>query len=398
MRCLLGCLVTLLLLTTSCLAARAADGPTGAAKALEEALEFGNIQEPDKVMREALLGIALGNTAIANDLLGMTHGTGSLLGRLVENLNLKIKALDGGSGQGTTALGMEYNYQKDIRSVLTDDSEQFSGVKGGFSAQGTIAFHASKNPRDFLETNISLGYFYSRGGVMTATDEARRDAFNELEDKLVEIKDADALSASEEWKKFRSFVGQHLSDQYYLGANLDASLESDQRFTTKQFALGADLIVVPRGWGRETVLARMNIFDYLPALLRTWSGHDAAWSPSGSGFPTLKIGFKRVLPQDADPRTKALGKSSYWRHDIEAGFSSLLGRWKGTTVTWENNFRHYAEVDPNEAVRKAKLDKFTYFVTAVTLENGMFISYSTGKLPFDTETDKVFELGFDYRF
>ena len=398
MRSVMRCLVTLLLLTTSCPAARADDGPARAAEVLGDVLKSGEIQEPDKVLREALLGIALGNIAIANDLLGMTHGADSFLGRLVENLNLRINALDAGSEQGTTALGMEYDYQKDMRSVLADDREQFSVVKGSFSARGTIAFHTSKNPQDFLETTLSLGYFYSRGGVMTATDEAYRDALNELEDKLVEIEDADALSASEEWKKFRALVGEHLSDQYYLGANLDAGLESNQRFTAKQFALGVDLGVVPRGWGRDTVLARINIFDYLPALLRAWSGHEAAWSPSGSGFPSLKIGFKRILPQDEDPRTKASGKSSYWRYDIEAGFASSLGRWKGTTVTWENNFRHYAEVDPNEAVRNAKLDKFTYFVSAVTFGNGMFISYSTGKLPFDTQTAKVYELGFDYRF
>ena len=399
MRYLLPCLVTLLL-TTSCLAvqARADSGTVRAAEALGNALKVGNAKEPDKALREELLNTALGNIGVANDLLGMSHGASSLVGRRFENLNLKIVVFDSGSEQKGTALGVEYSYQESIRTVLTDEGNQFSGLKGSFSAQGTLAFHANKNPRDFLESSFALGYFYSRGGVVTTTDDAYSNALEELEIKLAEFEDVDALSSSEEWKKFRTLIGQHLSDQYYLSAELDAGLESDQRFTTKQLVLGVELGIVPRGWGRETTLAKMNVFDYLPALLRVWSGVDAVWSPSGSGFPTLHIGFKRVLPQDKDPRTDVAGKSSYWRYDIETGLGSVLGRWKGGTVRWENNFRHYAEVDPNEAVETADLDKYTYFVSAVSLGNGMFMSYSTGKLPFDAKADKVYELGFDYRF
>ena len=84
MRYLLPCLVTLLL-TTSCLAvqARADSGTVRAAEALGNALKVGNVKEPDKALREELLTTALGNIGVANDLLGMSHGASSLLGRLV---------------------------------------------------------------------------------------------------------------------------------------------------------------------------------------------------------------------------------------------------------------------------------------------------------------------------
>ncbi len=356
-------------------------------------------EDREKAVRNALLDIALNNADVANDLLLQNiTGYSSPLGRLVENLNLRLNALEGGNEEEGTTLAVNYDYQKAVRKVFENDANRFTGLKGSFAARGNIAFQSIKNPRDFLDTTLNLGYFSSWGGVVDIADNAFYDKANDIEDNLTEIKELYTLLRNDEWQDFKDLVGSHLSNQYYLGVGLDAGFESDQRFETKHLTFGLDLDLVPRGWGQDSFLGKINVLDYVPALIRMLSGQDSQWSPRGSGFPTLNTALKRVLPQDDDPRAEAGDESDFWRYEIEIGFSSLLGRWKDRNVTWESNVRYYSEINPDKSIKRAGLNDYTYFVTAVTIANGMFISYSTGKLPFDTKNDQVYELGFSYQF
>ena len=368
--------------------------------ALKPALLGLGKEDRGKATRKVLLDTALSNVNVANDLLRNVAGSSSPFGRLIENLNLKLKALEGGEEEEGTALAVNYDYQKAVRKVFADDASRFSGIKGGFAARGNVAFQSSRNPRDFLDTALNLSYFSNWGGVVNKTENTEyilKERYK-LVRKLTGYKDFDKLLASDEWRDFKERVISNLSDQYYLSIALDSGLESDQRFETKQLTFGLDGSLVLRGWGQDSFLGKINIFDYVPALLRVWSGQDSQWSPRGSGFPTFYIGLKRVLPQDADPRSKAGDGSDFWRYEIDIGFSSLLGRWKGQNVTWGSNFRHYSEINSDNSVKRAGLDNYTYLVTSVTITNGMFVSYSTGKLPFDTKSDQIYELGFSYQF
>lgn len=358
---------------------------------------LGNDEDREKAARDASLDIAIGDADIADNLLGPVSVSGSPLENLIGSLNLELKALGSGGEARNSTLAVRYDYRKAVRSVLEDDPVRFSGFKAGFAASGNVAFRPGGNPRDFLDTAFSLGYFSSWGGAMTL-DASSADFLNQLEDEIAAVRDVDKLMADDSWLEFKDFLGSRLSDQYYLGAGLEAGLESDQRFKTKQFTFGMDLGLVPRGWGSDSFLGKINVFDYVPAFLRVLSGQDSRWSPRGSGFPTFNMGLKRVMPRDNGLRAGAGDKSDFWRYDIEISFGSSLGRWRGGHVVWENNFRYYAEIGSSETVRREGLDDHIYFVTAITIPNGMFISYSTGRLPLDAKSDQVYELGFSYRF
>lgn len=357
-----------------------------------------NPEDRNRAIKDALFDVALDNIDVANGLLRSVSSGTTPLGRLFEDLNIELKAFESDDNDKDTALGVGYDYEKAARKEFRNEANRFSGLKGSFSARGNVAFQSSKNPRDFLETKLSLAYFSSRGGVLGETDEAFAQELNDLEDKLVEYEDLDALLNSAEWRRFKDLTADHLTDQFYYAAAIDAGLESDQKFDVKQFTFGLDIGLIPRGWGEKSFLGSINVFDYIPALIRVWSGQDKSFIPRGSGFPTVNLGFDRVQPQDEDPRNEAGDDSDFWRYDIEIGFSSLLGRWNGANVTWENNFRHYAEINADDTTEDAGLDDYTYFVSAVTMANGMFISYSTGELPFDTKSDQVYEVGLKYRF
>jgi hypothetical protein len=64
----------------------------------------------------------------------------------------------------------------------------------------------------------------------------------------------------------------------------------------------------------------------------------------------------------------------------------------------ESDVRWYRELGAPVAIAAAGLDEFTYFVAALVSSDGPYISYSTGRLPFDDREDQVYELGFRLHF
>ena len=65
-------------------------------------------------------------------------------------------------------------------------------------------------------------------------------------------------------------------------------------------------------------------------------------------------------------------------------------------IHFSSNYRWYKELKPDEIIKLNKLDRFSFLVAALESTNGLFVSYTTGRLPFDRITDQVYALGFRY--
>ena len=314
----------------------------------------------------------------------------------LRDVNLKFKTFHVNGQDNSAGLGFSYSYSKDImKHMYSQKSVSNSGISFAIKAEGNVAFDRRINPRDFLDSKLSFHFFHSHGGVVPErSDAAMATIYNEWEDELTLIDDQAALDNSPIWIKFFSSVSERLTTQFYIDFALNGSLESNQDFSQKQYVYGAQVGLDLKAWNRNSTLANLNIFDWPFAVIRVLTGYDKDLSPRGSTIPTILVGLDGINPVDDSLRVMVEDDSVYPRFRTEVSFKTPISR----SAYFVANLRYYKELGASPSVKSANVDKFLYFTSAVTLSNGLFVSYTTGKLPFDAENDQVYEIGFQYKF
>ena len=335
---------------------------------------------------------------LANRIFDLPLVKDSFLGKLIEDTNLKLKAFEPDGEDESASLGFSYSYAKNHKMRINKQSMNYSGFDLAFNAKGNVAFDEEVNPNDFLDTKLNWSYFSSWGGISGKIEDAPT---LDKKDKLVlalTVMEFDNLRKSAQWQEYKDIIAKHLTDQYYCNIGMDGGLESDQTFDKKQYTYGAKVGLVARGWGEESILGKLNVLDYIPALIRIYSAVDDQWQPRGSTFPSVLIGLDRVMPDGDDPRSKVGDDSDFTRLMVEASFKTQLTEWKTDPVYVEANYRYYYELDAENLVKDAELDNFDYFSIALRLPKNIFVSYATGKLPLDASDDQVYSIGLNYNF
>mgnify|MGYP001548377083 CR=1 FL=1 len=320
------------------------------------------------------------------------------LGGILSALNVRFKAFDTEGSTGGSALGLTYAYDKAMMGHELDASVGYPlSLTFNVHAKGDIAFDAKKNPNDFLDTGASFDVFGSKGGFEPVADGA---AWATRAQELIAASakftgTAEELDRSKEWLEFQRLVQQRLSTQYFWRASGNFSLESNQDFTSRQMAYGLQLGGVIRAWNDESAWAQFNVFDWPFAALRYLSGADQGFHPSGQALPLVLVGIDQVNPEKNEARLAVdPDKSSYGRVRGEVSLKTRVARLNGKDLWFVANYRHYSEVSPSAVIRSAQLDRFEYVALGLEFENGLGVTYSTGKLPLDRAADRVFDIGY----
>lgn len=301
------------------------------------------------------------------------------------------------AGADRDGLGFSYRYRKDIaRSAFDTDNVDLTGYAASLEAEGNVAFEPDINPRDFLLADATFGWFGSYGGVRGRLDPAAAERLGTMVDAIA-LSPLPPSQNPQAQEAFDIIAGQ-LSTQVFLSLALNVALESDQAFGQKQYTFGGSFGVDVKPWNPSSTLAQLNIFDWPFALLRYLTNADPEIRPRGSAFPSLLISLDYVDPQDDSLRVALSELDPFPRLALEAGYRTIAARSAAGPVYFESNLRLYRELGASSAIEAAGFDALAYFVAALTLENGMFVSYSTGRLPFDRLDEHVYELGFRYRF
>jgi hypothetical protein len=348
-------------------------------------------------MSAAQFSDLLGNPETLNKYLGMVAGDDEGW-RFLKDIKFRFKTFSTKGDDSLSSLGFSYQFAKDVNlRSLTNDGPTIIGQAVSVRAQGNVAFDPSANPKDFLDAAISVSLFGSHGGVIQGSAEMF-NLLNALEDSMVKIEEQEKLDRSSSWLQFSSIAQNHLSTQVYWSFAGTASLESNQKFSIKQYVYGFETSFDVKAWNRTSILASLNVFDWPFAFLRMLSGEDADFSPLGSTIPTVICGIKWVDPNDGDPRKWIDSSGAYYRFNIEAAFRTPVANVLGQATYFQADFRFYTEIAPSAAVVTASLHQQTYFTGALSLANGLFVSYTTGRLPFDARNDQIYELGFQYSF
>ena len=317
--------------------------------------------------------------------------------QLLKDLNLKFATFEA-EKSGARGLGLTYDYSRSIKHEdIATKSANYTSLGFDLDASGNVSFQRAINPRDFLQSDATLSLSISRGGAFVTTTEIR-DTLARLRDALALITDQRELDESPLWAEYLTTVEPFLSTQAFIEFGAAAAFETDQGFDDKQLVYSGVLGLDIKAWNNSSTLARWNIFDWPFATLRYLIGTDPGFSPRGATIPTIQASLGIVDPEENDPRNAVGDLKAYPRAKVEAAFKTPLATRGSTDVFFESDFRWYRELGAASAVRTAGLDEFTYFAAAITTTAGPFVSFSAGRLPFDAESDRVYQLGFKTSF
>jgi hypothetical protein len=315
--------------------------------------------------------------------------------KFLKDLNIQFKTFQA-TDQTPASLGFNYdlnfNYAKFKEHNKSRISHSF-----GLTTKGNVAFNAETNPTNFLESNVNYSFSQFIGGVVKTRDTAIFARLNQIEDKLVNIKDMHSKEALALWDEF----GQNLvlSNQFYYSLAPKFGFESDQQFSKTQFTPGISLNLGIKAWNEKDLLSKLNILDYPFALLRLITATDNKFTPYGSTLPTIRFTVDYVIPQNDTVRKQLVNNlSPFPRLNFEAGFKTLVANIINENIFFSANFRYYQEIDAPAEIVNAKLDKQTYLVLAFESSKGFYFSYAHGKLPFDAKSDEVYSIGYSYKF
>ena len=314
---------------------------------------------------------------------------------LLSGLEMKFKTFQYDT---VSAIGLSYNYERSLKTTYFNSAaSSTSGFNFSLQTNGNISFIKKYNPDDFLKSSLSAGYFKSIGGAVEIT-EALSDSLTKIQFELSNFTDIDSLNNSPLWKNYLRMVSQYLTTQVFIDFSLRAGIESNQDFSMKNYVYSAVLGLDVKAWNRNSVLAQLNIFDWPFALTRWITGTDNEISPRGSSLPTLLINLSYIDPA-ADRFRKMLDENKlYSRFGFEIGFKSLISNTLGIPLHFNTSLRYYKEPSAPSIIKSLNLDESFYFVALITQGNGVFVSYTTGSLPYDLKRDDVFAIGFNYNF
>ncbi len=307
--------------------------------------------------------------------------------RFLKDLDLQFKTFNVDSLSG---LGFSYDYTNNsISRTILDKDPTIAAVFAQVKATGEVAFRRVINPKDFLQTNASGHLFLSGGGIAVLDTTKKEAIIAQRRALLMEAAEATNPDMNDAARTLTAQMLGQLSTHWYFDFSFAAGFESNQNFSSTQLVFGLNLGAKITPWSSPNA----NVFDWPFAALRWLAGADD-WKPRASSFPTFIVGLDRIDPSDNTARQAAGDTDIFNRVRAEVSFRTPI-----TAGAFFNaDLRYYKQIDPPQVIISASLDEQIYFTASLTAANGLFVSYSTGRLPFDQKDDQIYELGFQYKF
>lgn len=242
-------------------------------------------------------------------------------------------------------------FQATIKPVFIDGANQGSSTLGidynfnylrSLGGRGRTSYGQPTISAEDADIIITEGELSSRlRGTLTASKESNPN-------KLVDFSGA--------WH----YVISTVPAWYRFGAGV--TYETDQSYENKQFSYGLNIAA-----------SKVSIFN----------NGDAG---------SIELSLGRVNPKNDAKRKAADGTlSDFSRLNFELSYSLNLNQNKMRSI--DLNYRHYQEISPSNAIRAAGIDRNRLGLIRFNLEQGFFVQYSRGSLPFDQKSERAIKVG-----
>ena len=277
-------------------------------------------------------------------------------------LTLEFAQLD--RKDADNVLGLKYSLDYSIKKGYIDSSGDWD-KRWGFKllSSGTITQNSEENPRNFIDLKVTAfgsisteiptqgEAFFARAMILTnAVNINKQAAIDEL-DAMFE----NALSP--------------LGGYQWYTFGVDLGLEADQEFKAKQKKISGFVYGQYESWTKSSFIGAMGI------------------------VPSIRIGVDSIDPNKETPRALAGDNSSYYRISGEASLWVPLGRFNDQPLVLTFNYRTYDELSPSDITKNAKFDNYRLRTYALRGPYGLYVSYSSGQLPMNFQSEQLIELG-----
>ena len=299
---------------------------------------------------------SISNTDFPNDKTKRSAANSALTPSLP--LSLEFKDID--RENSASVIGLEYNIDYTI-----EPPQPLQGLNYNlnFKSEGTITKTAAENPRNFIDSKLEFsGYRHSMFGSLT-DDEG--ETLQALATEAASRNESARITALDLIAKTLA----PLNGYYFVSYGVEAGIESDQEFNFTNKKLGGYLFGKYDFWNRRTLLGRLGVTT------------------------GLRLGVQNIDPSDETPRAIAGDNSDYMRASAEAALAVPLGSMGEHPLVFVANYRAYREISASNTVKSANLDRYLLRTFALQGPYGMYVSFSSGRQPFDLTSEDTVEIG-----
>lgn len=306
-----------------------------------------------------------------------------------------------------------------------ESNDQWVGVKDkrfgmrrtsyGLDIDGKYAFGDAVNNSDL--STISAKFSMERGDFGEIDPDARensipfQDCLKELEERFPQPDDEEDDLA---WSQYRidsedfenscwtnNGIDMIIKDDesaYIYGIDFHAKLEGNQDFDDSNLVYGLSGVLAMQ----PSIQARkLNIFDFPFRLMRENVSNNSNYV---APWPSIKLDIDRVDASDNEMREALTTDTKFTRATAEIAFQTILASFKSEPVRFNISYRYFHEFSAPVAIEAVGMDSFDYVAMSLRFparllpiieskEYEFFISYTNGQLPFDLQSEQVFEVG-----
>jgi len=337
-----------------------------------------------------------------------------LLAQKTDNFQLKyVEPSDAGDEPGW---GIDYAWKvkkESAPSAAPADGQPFniSRLSYELAIDGSYVIDDAKNNKDLstitanlklargsfgklkvIDATISNAFLNCLNAIPFPTSEADIPAYDRNSSKCVKANGIDkAISADTD------------SSYYWLDFHGGVEANQDYSQTHTLFGLSGAYARQPSRDHRH-----YNLLDAPFRLLRsafdTQSKDEFAKTDYVAPYPSVLLGIERLDADEQDPRSALTTETTFTRAKAEIAFNTQLANFGGEIVRLNASYRYFKELSAPSAVKAAELDEFDFFTASLRfparllplIESNsyeLFVSYTSGKLPFGVESDQAFEIG-----
>jgi hypothetical protein len=356
-----------------------------------------NAAQVDSI-KKATVNSIFSNPDLYNDafaqFINSLKGQPNMLYTFMRDMNIKFKTFQ--VNNQSPALGFEYDYNNSWtknKQTPTKSIVQSYNI----SLNGNVAFKKADNPTNLMVSSFLYNGTFIWGGVTKKNDTATAKRLIHISKQIAQNTTPNNPAIEKLYEEQNQLI--KITNQYYLGININTSFENTQDFSKQQFVPGFLVNAGAKAWDKNEALQYFNLPDYPFALLRLITGTDDSFQLSGASFPSALMGIDYVIPNQDSLRQAVTGAlNPFSRFRFEASFKTKAARLGNKPIYFSSDFRWYRELFATSAELRAGIANQLYFVATLESNNGFFVSYTAGRLPFDKANNSIYGLGFHYNF
>lgn len=274
-------------------------------------------------------------------------------------LSLEFKQLDVEDADNILGLSYDFNYELKNTQLNAQDRSSLS-YRVTLNSNGLITQDSEENPFNFINSTLSIS------GTRSAYSEKQSEERIEAVRKL--IQDIDNMDRR---RQLFDILSDQFTNPWFYKFGAEIGLESDQSFDAKQSKASAFVFAHYDDLTGKTILGDLGI------------------------VPSVRLSIDYVNPNDETPRAVAGDNTSFYRVSGEA---SLWLPLNFNQMAFTYTYRTYQEFGASDIVKTSSLDRSHLRTYTISGPYGLFVSYSSGRLPFGIEDENAVKLGWQWNF